>query len=160
MKFTSMALVSLFLVGGYSTAMAQRTGTQAHPAHPAAKPESKPAGGPKTEAHAVKSFKGVASKLGTTPQALEDAYEAAKQANPKLTRGQFVAANMLAHNLGDKNASITTQAILDGLKSGNSIGKTLQNLGLSADQAKEAERTADRDAKNAEKGEGKKPSGA
>jgi hypothetical protein len=129
------------------------------------KPEHKAGGGPKTEARREHSFKGIASKLGTTPQALEDAFEAARKANPNLKRGQFVAANMLAHNLGDKNPSITTQAILDGLAGGKSIGRTLQGLGLSADQAKDAERQADRDAKAAEKGETekgetKKPGGA
>ncbi len=57
------------------------------------------------------SFKGIAAKLGTTPDALQTAYEAAKQANPKLSRGNFVAANMVAHNLGTKNPAITTQAL-------------------------------------------------
>src|SRR5258706_7340162 len=61
------------------------------------------------------SFRGVAAKLNTTPEALESAYQTAKQGNAKLTRGQFVSANMVAHNLAEKNPSITTQAILDGL---------------------------------------------
>ena len=58
---------------------------------------------------------------------------------------------MLAHNLSEKNPSITSQAILDGLKSGKSIGQTLQGLGLSAADARQAQRQADRDAKEAEK---------
>ena len=91
------------------------------------------------------SFRGIAKKLGTTPDALESAYQTAKQSNPKLSRGQFVAANVLAQNLGSKNPSITTQAILSGLQSGKSIGQTLQGLGLSADQAKDAEKQARRD---------------
>jgi hypothetical protein len=37
------------------------------------------------------------------------------------------------------------------LKSGKSIGQTLQGLGLSAGEAREAQRQADRDAKEAEK---------
>src|SRR5207244_1119632 len=37
-----------------------------------------------------------AGRLGTTAAALDGAYKAALQANPKLTRGQFIAANMLA----------------------------------------------------------------
>jgi len=93
------------------------------------------------------SFRGVAAKLNTTPDVLESAYQTAKQANAKLTRGQFVSANMVAHNLSEKNPSITTQAILDGLKSGKSLGQTLQGLGLSATQATEAERQAGQDAK-------------
>ncbi len=91
-------------------------------------------------------FKGIAAKLGTTPEALQTAYEAAKQANPKLSRGNFVSANMVAHNLGTKNPAITTQAILSGLQSGKSLGQTLQGLGLSAKDAEAAERQAKRDA--------------
>jgi len=95
------------------------------------------------------SFKGIATKLGTTPDALQTAYETAKQANPKLSRGNFVAANMVAHNLGAKNPAITTQAILSGLQGGKSIGQTLQGLGLTPKDAEDAERQARRDAAEA-----------
>jgi hypothetical protein len=95
------------------------------------------------------AFKGVAMKLGTTPDALESAYESAKQADPKLSRGNFVAANMLAHNLSAKTPAVTTQAILSGLKSGKTIGQTLQGLGLSATDAENAARQAKRDAARA-----------
>jgi len=91
------------------------------------------------------SFKGIAPKLNTTPDALETAYKAAREANPKLRRGQFVAANVLAQNLVDKHPGITTQAILDGLKSGKSIGQTLQGRGLSAADARAAQREADKE---------------
>ncbi len=97
------------------------------------------------------TFRGVAKKLDMTPDAFASAYQTAKQANPKLTRGQFMSANMVAHNLGDKNSAITTDAILDGLKSGKSLGQTLQGLGLSATEAKEAERQADKDTRAAAK---------
>jgi len=129
----------------YSAAVAQK---------PAQTPRSHRAGNPSATAPTAKahdSFKGIAAKLGTSPADLETAYLAAKQANPNLKRGQFVAANMLAHNLSEKNPSITSQAILDGLKSGKSIGQTLQGLGLSAPDARQAQRQADRDAKEAEK---------
>jgi len=129
----------------YSAAVAQK---------PAQTPRSHRAGNPSATAPTAKahdSFKGIAAKLGTSPADLETAYLAAKQANPNLKRGQFVAANMLAHNLSEKNPSITSQAILDGLKSGKSIGQTLQGLGLSAADARQAQRQADRDAKEAEK---------
>jgi hypothetical protein len=102
-------------------------------------------------AERTKSFNGIATKLGTTGTALQQAYDAAKAANPKLTRGQFIAANVLAHNLGEKNPAITTQAILDGLKSGKSIGQTLQGLGLSEKDATDAEHAADKDVKDAAK---------
>jgi len=91
------------------------------------------------------SFKGIATKLNTTPDALETAYKAAREANPKLRRGQFVEANVLGQNLVDKHPGITTQAILDGVKSGKSIGQTLQGLGLSAADARTAQRDADRE---------------
>ena len=100
----------------------------------------------------VTSFRGIASKLNTTSEALETAYKTAVAANPKLTRGQFIAANVLAQNLGSKNPSITTQAILDGLKSGKSIGKTLQNLGLSAKDADKAQDEANSEIRRAGNG--------
>jgi hypothetical protein len=103
--------------------------------------------------HPSDTFQGVAKKLGTTPEALETAYATAKQANPKLKRGQFVAANILAQNLSSKNPAITTQAILSGLQSGKSIGQTLQSLGLSSQEAHDAQRQADRDAKAADRAE-------
>ena len=97
----------------------------------------------------VTSFRGIASKLNTTPEALETAYKDAVAANPKLTRGQFVAANVVAQNLGSKNPGITTQAILDGLKSGKSLGKTLQSLGLSAKEADKAQDEANSEIRRA-----------
>jgi hypothetical protein len=100
---------------------------------------------PSTPTATKTTFKGIAAKLGTTPDALESAYTAAKQANPKLTRGQFVAANVLAKNLGDKNSAITTQAILDGLQSGKSIGQTLQGLGMGASDADQAQDAANKE---------------
>src|SRR5436309_2543361 len=97
------------------------------------------------------SFKGIANKLGTTSDQLERDYQTALAANPKLTRGQFVAANVLAKNLGDKNPAITTPAILDGLKSGKSIGQTLQALGVKANDARDAQRAANREIQQSQK---------
>jgi hypothetical protein len=99
----------------------------------------------------LKSFRGIAAKLNTTPQALQNAFENARVANPKLSRGNFVAANVLADNLGAQHPNITTQAILSGLQSGNSVGRTLQSLGLSGTEAKQARRAADHDTKAANK---------
>jgi hypothetical protein len=146
-------LVTLFVVAGAVAATAQRP-TRVHTPAPRMGEGSHPANTPETRgaesAEHVKSFRGIAEKLNTTSDALEQAYAAARQDNPKLTRGQFIAANMLAHNLGAKNPAITTDAILAGLKSGKSIGQTLKDLGVSADQAKDAERAADKEAKDAE----------
>ncbi len=120
-----------------------------------AKPATPATAAPK--ANGSDSFKGIAAKLGVMPEALQSAYEAAKQANPKLSRGQFVSANMVAHNLSSKNPAITTQAILSGLQSGKSMGQTLQGLGLSAKDAEDAERQARRDAAEAQRAEMQKP---
>jgi len=93
----------------------------------------------------LKSFRGIAAKLNTTPEALQNAFENARVANPKLSRGNFIAANVLADNLGARHPNITTQAILSGLQSGKSVGQTLQSLGLSASEAKQARRAANHD---------------
>jgi hypothetical protein len=99
----------------------------------------------------LKAFRGVAVKLNTTPAALENAFENARAANRKLSRGNFIAANVLADNLAARRPNVTTQAILSGLQSGKSIGQTLQSLGLSRAEAKQERRAADRDAKEADK---------
>lgn len=138
-----IAAVAALAIGAASTLNAQAKGGAARPAH--AQKMSKPAAEP-AASKSESSFRGIADKLGTTPAALDQAFATAKAANPKLTRGQFVAANMIAHNLGSKNPAITTQAILDGLKSDKSIGQTLQGLGLTADAAADAEKQAKRDA--------------
>ena len=147
----TLHIASLLTLGMSVSAAAQ------HPQRPsAAAPHAKPAGAGHEAAPAAKpteetkSFRGVAAKLHTTPQALEAAYDAAKAANPNLTHGQFIAANVVAQNLGEKNPAVTTQALLDGLKSGKSIGQTLRGLKVSDKEADEAERAADKAAKEAE----------
>ncbi len=99
----------------------------------------------------LKSFRGIAAKLNTTPEALQYAFETARAANPKLSRGNFIAANVLADNLGAGHPNITTGAILSGLQNGKSVGQTLQSLGLSGPEAKQARRAADHDTKAANK---------
>src|SRR2546422_3886416 len=129
-----------------------------HPAHAPATTHvkntataNKPTAGTRgvESAERLKSYRGIAAKLNTTPEALQTAYEQAKAANPKLTRGQFIAANMLGHNLSDKG--ITTDQILAGLAGGKSTGQMLHGLGLNDQEAKAAEKTAHRDVKQARK---------
>jgi hypothetical protein len=146
-------IVSLLVVAGAVAAAAQRpTRTHAPASHAGNAARSTP---PETRgaepAEHAKSFRGVANKLNTNADALQQAYAAALKDNPNLTRGQFIAANMVARNLGTKNPAITTDAILAGLKSGKSIGQTLKSLGVSDREADEAERSADKAAKEAEK---------
>jgi hypothetical protein len=92
----------------------------------------------------LKAFRGIARRLNTTPEALQSAFERARQTNPKLSRGNFIAANVLADNLGGRHPNVTTAAILAGLQNGNSLGETLQSLGLDKKEVKEARRAADR----------------
>jgi|SRR5712691_2932570 len=143
--FTTTMLAGGLALGATALAVAQKPTQTPKVARPAPHPTAteKPSA-PKPEDH---NAPGVAAKLNMTSAALEGAYQTAKTANPNLTWGQFVAAHMVAHNLGDKNPAITTQAILDGLKGGKSIGQTLQGLGLSAKDAEDAEQQAERDAK-------------
>jgi len=94
-------------------------------------------------------YRGLSRKLGTTPEQMRAAYQAALLANPDLTYGQFVSANVVADNLHARFPSITSSAILAGLANGDSLGKTLHNLGLSKDQAKDAQHNADEQIKAA-----------
>jgi hypothetical protein len=142
MKITRVtgAVVAL-TIGAAALAVAQRaTHAPATPTHPVT--SNRPTTPMATPSATPNTFKGIAGRLGTTPEALESAYTAAQQTNPKLTRGQFIAANVLAKNLGGTDSAITTQAILDGLQSGKSIGQTLQGLGLSSSESAKAEQDA------------------
>jgi len=94
-------------------------------------------------------YRGLSRKLGTTPEQMRAAYQAALMQNPDLKYGQFVAANVVADNLSGRFPAITSQAILSGLANGDSLGRTLQNLGLSKQQVKDAERSADDEIKAA-----------
>ncbi len=145
----TLGVASVASAQGKSPAPRVRTTPMSHPSNP--KANSANSSNAATQPKGSDSFKGIATKLGITPEALQTAFESARQANPKLTRGQFVAANMLAHNLGSKNSAITTEAILSGVQSGKSIGQTLQGLGLSEKDAEAAERQAKRDAASAQK---------
>ncbi|OLC37279.1 MAG: hypothetical protein AUH81_06560 [Candidatus Rokubacteria bacterium 13_1_40CM_4_69_5] len=149
---TKVWQLTALLVFAATAGAAQRPAHTPTPHVKSAAPSSKQ---PATEtrgaesAEHVKSFRGIAERLNMTPEALQTAYEQARSTNPKLTRGQFIAANMLGHNLSDKG--ITTDKILAGLASGKSIGQTLHSLGLSDQDAKAAEKAADRDVRAADK---------
>jgi len=93
-------------------------------------------------------FRGIARKLNTTPEALQSQFLVAQALNPDLKFGQFVAANVVANNLGGSHLNITSNAILAGLQSGRSLGQTLQDLGLSKAEAKAAKRQAEQQIKH------------
>ncbi len=94
---------------------------------------------------------GIADVLHVNANDLRDGYHAALAANPNLKFGHYVAATRLAQNLGTRFPLVTRAAILDGLASGNSLGKTLQSLGLSSDQASDAKKHAEREIKQGRK---------
>lgn len=93
----------------------------------------------------------MAARLHTTANDLRTGYQAALVTNPSLTFGQYVAATRLAANLGQRFPNITRAAILDGLANGRSIGRTLQDLGLSKQQASDVRKQADREIREAKR---------
>ena len=111
-------------------------------------------GAPERGSNELRRYTGISRKLGTTPEALRASYEAAIAANPDLKWGQFVAANMIADNLGTRYPNITSAAILTGLQNGDSIGETLERLGLGEAQAELAEKEAKREIKASKKNSG------
>ena len=89
--------------------------------------------------------------LHTNANDLRAGFKAALAKNPNLTFGNFVAATRLGQNLHRRFPNITRDAILNGLASGRSLGQTLQDLGLSNHEAKEARKQAEADIKAARK---------
>jgi hypothetical protein len=92
---------------------------------------------------------GITHTLHVSANDLRSGYQAALATNPNLKFGQYVAATRLGQNLHARFPNITRNAILSGLASGDSLGRTLQNLGLSSHEANEAKKQAEREIKNA-----------
>jgi hypothetical protein len=93
----------------------------------------------------------MAASLHTTANDLRSGYQAALATNPNLKFGQYVAATRIAKNLGPTHPNITTNAILAGLANGRSIGQTLHDLGMGKQQAKDLQKRADREIKEAKR---------
>lgn len=74
-------------------------------------------------------FKGLAKKLGRSPESLRNQYYAERAVNPNLNYGQFVAAHMVA-----RNHNMSPETILRGLRRGDSIGQTLKRDGWDDDR--------------------------
>jgi len=89
--------------------------------------------------------------LHTNANDLRAGYQAALATNADLTFGNYVAATRLGQNLNRRFPNVTRDAILSGLASDRSLGQTLQDLGLSSDEAKEAKKQAEREIKAARK---------
>ena len=97
----------------------------------------------------LRDHPGLANKLHLNANDLRDGYKSALSTNPNLKFGQYVAATRLSQNLGTRFPNVTRAAILNGLNSGDSLGRTLQNLGLSSQQASDAKKRAEREIKQA-----------
>lgn len=147
MWYAGTVLMTVALLAGTATAATQQLARTSHAGTAAATEDSSRA--ERRRIANIKAFRGIAAKLNTTPDALHSAFERARQTNPKLSRGNFIAANVLADNLGARRPTVTTAALLAGLQNGSSIGQTLQSLGLSPLEAKQARRSADRRVKDA-----------
>jgi hypothetical protein len=89
--------------------------------------------------------------LHTNANDLRAGYQTALLSNPDLSFGNYVAATRLSQNLGSRHPGITRDAILGGLASGRSMGRTLQDLGLSERDSKDARRRVDDEIKKAKK---------
>jgi hypothetical protein len=108
-------------------------------------------GAPDKGSDELRRYTGISKKLETTPESLRAGYDAALAANPDLKWGQFVAANVVADNLGGRFPNITSTAILQGLADGDSLGQTLERLGLGEEQADDVEKEAKRQIKVSKK---------
>ena len=99
----------------------------------------------------LRDHPGVPRALHTNANDLRAGYQAALATNPDLTFGNYVAATRLSQNLGSRFPNITRDAILNGLASGRSLGGTLQDLGLSERESKDARKQVDAEIKAARK---------
>ena len=99
----------------------------------------------------LRDHPGVPHALHTNANDLRAGYQTALLRNPDLSFGNYVAATRLSQNLGSRHPNITRDAILSGLESGRSMGRTLQDLGLSERESKEARRFVDDEIKKAKK---------
>jgi len=94
---------------------------------------------------------GLPRALHMNANSLRTGYQNALLTNPNLTFGNYVSATRVAQNLGPRFPNITRDRILAGLASGESLGRTLHDLGLSDRQAKDAEKEARDEIKRAKK---------
>jgi len=94
---------------------------------------------------------GIAHTLHVNANDLRNGYQAALAVNPDLKFGQYVAATRLEQNLHSRFPNVTRTAILAGLASGDSLGRTLKNLGLGSREADEAKKQAEREIRQSKK---------
>jgi hypothetical protein len=96
-------------------------------------------------------FRGIAKKLGTSPEGLRARYRKELYRNPDLKFGNFVSAHVVADNLAGKNPRITSGAILDRMGDGMNLGQALKDLGVNKRDRKEAKNRAKREIEKSKK---------
>ena len=99
----------------------------------------------------LRNHPGLPKALHTNANDLRAGYQSALGSNPNLNFGNYVSATRVAQNLGGRHPQITQGAILSGMSSGRSLGRTLQDLGLNERDAKDAEKRAKDEIKLAKK---------
>ena len=99
----------------------------------------------------LRDHPGLPRALHTNANDLRSGYQSALALNPNLSFGNYISATRVAQNLGGRHPQITRTAILDGMASGHSLGRTLQDLGLNEREAKDAEKRAKEEIKQAKK---------
>ena len=99
----------------------------------------------------LRDHPGVSRALHTNANDLRSGYQSALALNPNLSFGNYVSATRVSQNLGGRHPQITRNAILDGMASGRSLGGTLQDLGMNERDAKDAEKRAKEEIKQARK---------
>ncbi len=77
----------------------------------------------------LRDHPGLPRALHLNANDLRSGYQSALAINPNLSFGNYVSATRVAQNLGGRHPQITRSAILDGMASGRSLGRTLQDLG-------------------------------
>jgi hypothetical protein len=97
----------------------------------------------------LQNHPGIPRALHTNATNLRSGYQAALATNPSLKFGEYVSATRVSQNLHSRFPNVTRDAILAGLASGRSLGRTLQDLGLTEHEAKDAKKVAEREIKEA-----------
>ena len=87
------------------------------------------------------------ARLNTTAEELRQGYREAHRYNVFLTFRQYVTATRLAAVLIPTHPNITRTGLLNGLAANKSFERTLQDRGLSKQEAKEAVRRVEREIK-------------
>lgn len=105
----------------------------------------------------LSKYQGIASKLKTSPEKLLEEFSdksnwfAMRMNVFPLTFNKFLLAKFISNNLAAIHPDITTNALIWGLTEHKSYARTMRNLGLSLEEAKSAEKNAEREIKESKR---------